>query len=242
MVDITGTMSSEVEIVADKNKMTLLGLNMSDIERMLSNHNAEPGSMRIKEGYYEYDIRFSSVSRSINDISGIFVNHLGRMMRLRDFADVKLKAAENSGIAIVNGKPSIVMGIIKQGNYSMEDMKNSLSGLIAELEKDYPDVEFSIIRNQTELLDYTISNLKWNLLIGFLLICLVALIFLGDPRSPIVICGSMFVSLVISLLFFYLFGVSLNIISISGLILALGMMRSEERRVGKECVSTWMFS
>ncbi len=224
MIDITGVRSSEVEVIADKNKMDLLGLGMQDIERLLSNHNTEPGSMRIKEGYYEYDIRFSSVSRSVNDIAGIYVNHEGRIMRLRDFAEVRLKGSDNSGMAIVNGKPAVIMGVIKHGNYSMENMKSALSEVISGFEQEFENVEFTIMQNQTELLDYTISNLKWNLLTGFLLICLVALIFLGDPRSPIVICGSMFVSLVISLLFFYLFGISLNIISISGLILALGMM------------------
>ena len=224
MIDITGIRNTEVEIIANKNKMDLLGLRIQDIESILANHNTEPGSMRIKEGYYEFDIRFSSVSRSVNDIAGIYVNHQGRILRLRDFADIRLKGSDNNGMAIVNGKPAVIMGVIKHGNYSMEKMKLSLSETITDMEREFENIDFTIIQNQTELLDYTISNLKWNLLAGFLLICLVALIFLGDPRSPIVICGSMFVSLVISLLFFYLFGISLNIISISGLILALGMM------------------
>ena len=162
MIDITGVRSSEVEVIADKNKMDLLGLGMQDIERLLSNHNTEPGSMRIKEGYYEYDIRFSSVSRSVNDIAGIYVNHEGRIMRLRDFAEVRLKGSDNSGMAIVNGKPAVIMGVIKHGNYSMENMKSALSEVISGFEQEFENVEFTIMQNQTELLDYTISNLKWN--------------------------------------------------------------------------------
>ena len=88
----------------------------------------------------------------------------------------------------------------------------------------YPDIEFSISRNQTELLDYTISNLQQNLSLGFLFICIVAVLFLGDIKSPFIIGLSMTVSIVICFLFFYLFKMSLNIISLSGLILALGMM------------------
>lgn len=90
--------------------------------------------------------------------------------------------------------------------------------------KVYPDIEFSISRNQTELLDYTISNLQQNLSLGFLFICIVAVLFLGDIKSPFIIGLSMTVSIVICFLFFYLFKMSLNIISLSGLILALGMM------------------
>ena len=106
----------------------------------------------------------------------------------------------------------------------MKNLKNSLGETITDLERSYPDVEFTINRNQTELLDYTISNLKENLSLGFLLVFIVALLFLGDAQSPIVIGISMVTSLVTSFIFFYLFGESLNIISLSGLILALGMM------------------
>ncbi|MDR2472624.1 MAG: efflux RND transporter permease subunit, partial [Tannerella sp.] len=84
--------------------------------------------------------------------------------------------------------------------------------------------DFSINRNQTELLDYTISNLKQDFIYGFILICIVAFFFLGDAKSPTVIAICMMVSLVVSFLFFFLFGKSINIISLSGLILALGMM------------------
>ena len=79
-------------------------------------------------------------------------------------------------------------------------------------------------RNQTELLDYTISNLQQNLSLGFLFIFIVAVLFLGDVRSPLIIGISMVTSIVITFFFFYFCHVSLNVISLSGLILAVGMM------------------
>ena len=103
-------------------------------------------------------------------------------------------------------------------------MKKSLVETMEYFQRVYPDIDFSISRNQTELLDYTISNLQQNLSLGFLFICLVAVLFLGDVKSPLVIGLSMVVSIVISFVFFYLCNMSLNIISLAGLILALGMM------------------
>ena len=88
----------------------------------------------------------------------------------------------------------------------------------------YPEIEFQVCRNQTELLDYTISNLQDNLTLGFLFIFIVAVFFLGDMRSPVVIGISMVTSIVITFFFFYFCKVSLNVISLSGLILAVGMM------------------
>lgn len=103
-------------------------------------------------------------------------------------------------------------------------MKQALVGTMTYFQLVYPEIDFSISRNQTELLDYTISNLQQNLSLGFLFICLVAVLFLGDVKSPLVIGLSMVVSIVISFVFFYLCNMSLNIISLAGLILALGMM------------------
>ena len=106
----------------------------------------------------------------------------------------------------------------------MDNMKAALTRTMNYFKRVYPDIDFSITRNQTELLDYTISNLQRNLSLGFVFICIVAVLFLGDIKSPFIIGLSMVVSIVISFLFFYLFKMSLNIISLSGLILALGMM------------------
>ena len=81
-------------------------------------------------------------------------------------------------------------------------MKEALAEVTDYFASVYPDIDFSVSRNQTELLDYTISNLKQNLSLGFLFICIVAILFLGDIKSPAVIGLSMVVSLIISFLFF----------------------------------------
>ena len=147
-----------------------------------------------------------------------------RIFQLKDLAKINVVRQAETGLSLINGKRAVTLGIIKQADETMKNLKNSLGETITDLERSYPDVEFTINRNQTELLDYTISNLKENLSLGFLLVFIVALLFLGDAQSPIVIGISMVTSLVTSFIFFYLFGQSLNIISLSGLILALGMM------------------
>ena len=177
MVDVTGLVERQLQIVPDKNKLAVLGLSIQDVETALAQNNVEPGSMIVRDGYYEYNIKFSTL-----------------------------------------------LAIIKQADENMDDMKEAIGGTMDYFQSVYPDIEFSVSRNQTELLDYTISNLQQNLSLGFLFICIVAVLFLGDVKSPFIIGLSMVVSIVICFLFFYLFKMSLNIISLSGLILALGMM------------------
>ena len=224
MVDISGLTHKQVQIVPKHHKMDALGLTINDIENALANSNVEPGSMTVREGYYEYNIRFSTVVRTIEDIEKIPLRHEGRIMQLKELADIRMVPVTESGLTTYNGQRSVTLAIIKQADENMEQMKSALNRAIRSLERANPDIQFHISRNQTELLDYTLSNLQQNLALGFLFILIVAVLFMGGVRSPIVIGVCMVVAIVISFIFFYLFGMSLNIISLSGLILAEGMM------------------
>lgn len=224
MVDATGIVSSQVQLMPDMNKLEIAGITLADIETAIKNNNIEAGSMVIRDGYYEYNVKFSSLLHTAEDIENIYLRKSDRIFQLKDLCAVKIVPEEERGFSLINGKRTVTLAVIKQSAENMENLKKSLNSTIDHFRSLYPDIEFTVNRNQTELLDYTISNLKENFLIGFILICIVAFIFLGDAKSPTVIGISMIVSLIMCFQFFYFFGKSLNIISLSGLILALGMM------------------
>ena len=224
MVDVTGQVGRQLQIVPDRAMMEMSGITQEDIESALTSNNIEPGSMTVRDGYYEYNIKFSTLLRTEKDVSTIYLRKEGRIFQLKDLARISVVPEKASGASLSGGKRAVTLAVIKQADENMANMKEALQETMDYFASIYPDIEFSISRNQTELLDYTISNLKQNLSLGFFFICIVAVLFLGDIKSPAVIGLSMIVSLVISLLFFYIFKMSLNIISLSGLILALGMM------------------
>ncbi|WP_336618083.1 efflux RND transporter permease subunit, partial [Bacteroides acidifaciens] len=224
MVDVTGLVERQVRIVPDEDRLAMMGLAIGDIESALSSNNVEPGSMTVRDGYYEYNIKFSTLLRTAEDVENIYLRKDDRIVRLKDFCKVNIVPVKEKGVSLSNGKRAVTLAVIKQADENMDKMKNSLVGTMEYFRRVYPDIDFSISRNQTELLDFTISNLQQNLSLGFLFICLVAVLFLGDVKSPLVIGLSMVVSIVISFVFFYLCHMSLNIISLAGLILALGMM------------------
>jgi multidrug efflux pump subunit AcrB len=224
MVDVTGLMSRQLQIIPDTKMMEMSGFTLSELESALTSNNIEPGSMTVRDGYYEYNIKFSSLLRTVEDVENIYLRKNERIFKLKDLAQIQVVPAKQTGVSLSNGKRAVTLAVIKQADENMDAMKESLQEVTNYFSSIYPDIEFSISRNQTELLDYTISNLKENLSLGFIFICIVAILFLGDVKSPAVIGLSMIVSIVTSFLFFYLFNMSLNIISLSGLILALGMM------------------
>jgi len=224
MVDVTGLVNKQVIIQPDNNLLSITGITLSDIESALYNNNVEPGSMIVRDGYYEYNIKFSAVLRSIEDIRNIYIRKNGKIFQLKDIAKIDIVPEKEKGLALYNGKRAVVLEIIKQANENMSKMQTSVDRAIDNMKKNYPDIEFNQSQNQTTLLDYNISNLQQNLIYAFIFVLLVSIVFMRDIKSPSIIGLSMFVSLVISLTFFYLFKVSFNIVSLTGLILALGMM------------------
>jgi len=224
MVDMTGMLKKQVMIIPDNNLMAMTGITLSDIESTLTNNNIEPGSMIVRDGYYEYNIKFSAILRTVADIQNIYIRKNGKIYQLKEIASVELTPEKEKGVALYQGKRAIMLAVIKQSDENMSNMQGALDRVIENLRWKYPEIEFNVSQNQTELLDYTISNLQQNLLLAFIFVCLVSAIFMRDIKSPLIIGLSMFISLIISLMFFYLFKISLNVVSLTGLILALGMM------------------
>jgi len=224
MVDATGLVASEVRIKPDMDKLEIAGITLSEIEQVIIANNDEQGSMIIRDGYYEYNIKFASLLRTAEDIGNVYLRKADRIYQLKDLCTIQIAPEEERGFSIVNGKRAVTLAIIKHSAENMDNLKKALNETIDYFRRLYPEINFTVNRNQTELLDFTITNLKQNFIIAFILICLVAYLFLGDFKSPTVIGISMIVSLVICFQFFYFFGKSLNIISLSGLIIAIGMM------------------
>jgi|AGTN01.2.fsa_nt_gi Cation/multidrug efflux pump len=224
MADMTGLMYKHLQIIPYPDILESASITTGDIESVLAANNIEPGSMVVRDGYYEYNIKFSSLLRTPEDVRNIFIEKDGRLFQLKDLAAIDIVRQPESGMSFINGKRAVTLGIIKQADETMKNLRKSLDTTLDNLERNYSDVEFTVNRNQTELLDYTISNLQENLVIGFILVFIVALLFLGDAKSPFIIGISMTTALITTFIFFFLFGQSMNIITLSGLILALGNM------------------
>ena len=224
MADITGVPSRMIQIVPDLNKLAINGISIEELESILAANNVEAGSMLVRDGYYEYNIRIATLLRTLEDVENIYLKTGERILQLKDLARVQMVAKEDNGQTLAGGKRAVTLAIIKQSDENMDRMKQSLKETTDYFAALYPDIDFTVMRNQTELLDYTIQNLQQNLILGFLFILVVTMLFLGDVRASLIIGGSMVVSIVITFLLFYLFHVSLNVVSLSGLILAVGMM------------------
>ncbi len=224
MADITGQIKRELYILPDKVKMLSLGITEQDIMRAVELNNLNIGNIMVKDGKYILNLEFSSYLKNQDDVRNIFVNAGGRLFQLKDIAEVGIRQERPRGLYYSNGKRAITLAIIKEASARMATLKIKIGELIAQFSNDYPQMDFEISQDQTLLLDYSISNLKQSLWAGGLLAFFVMFFFLKDAKSPLIIGFSIPATLIISLLFFYLTGLTINVVSLAGLILGIGMM------------------
>lgn len=224
MVDMTGGVKSEILVIPDEYKLRQTGITIDEFQRYVASSNVSLSNLTIRDGEYHFNVRFQSFASSAEDIADVYFRVGDRVLQIKDVARVIEHPARRTGMASSDGKDALVLAVIKQSEARMSDLKKSISRQLEEFAVDYPEMEFTMTRDQTELLDYSIKNLILNIILAILLDCIVIFLFMKDLRTPVLVSMTIPVSLVISIFVFYLLGLTINIISLSGLLLGVGMM------------------
>lgn len=239
MVDVSGTVSREILVIPDQAKLQQAGIQISAVESALRNIDVSLGNLTIRDGEYQYNVKFNTITGEKREIEELYLKINGRLFQLRDLAEVVEHPRKRQGMVAADGRDAITLAVVKQSDARMSDLKRALERQMKQFHKDYPNIEFRVTRDQTELLDYSINNLIENILAGVVLACIIILLFMRDLRSPILVNLTIPVTLIVSLLVFYMMGISINIISLSGLVLGVGMMVDNSIIVVDNITARW---
>ena len=224
MVDISGVLYPQLLIIPDMEKLRAIGVDESTLSTAINSANVTLGSLSIRDGEYRFDVRFESKVVTREDVENVWLKLGGRTYQIKELAEVREEEQRAKGKVTADGEQCISMAVIKRTDARMAELRDGIQDLLQAFEKDYPELNFQITRDQTELLDYSINNMVRNLIYGALFACLIIFFFMQDFRSPLLVVITIPTALILSFLFFYVLHISINIISLSGLVLGLGMM------------------
>ncbi|WP_167190958.1 efflux RND transporter permease subunit, partial [Wenyingzhuangia heitensis] len=224
MVDVSGLVAPEILVIPDLQKLYSLQISLDDLENYIQRGDISIKNLSIKDSQYQYNIRLGSQLKNIKDVENIYIKKENRVYQLKDIATVLEHPKKRKGLVLSNGKEAITMAVIKQHDAKMGVLKDKLNELLEQLRKDYKNIDFQVTRNQTQLLDYAVANLFQSLLWGISLSFLIMFLFLKNLKAPILISIVIPISMIICLLFFQVLHISINIISLSGLVLGIGLM------------------
>jgi multidrug efflux pump subunit AcrB len=222
--DMSGFAEPEIVVSPKTGVFQSLRLTENDLENILRDANLDLGSLLVQDGHYQYHVRFRSALQSVEDIAEIRFRHGGQVLQLKEVAEVRLQTRQRRGLYLFNGQEAIAFRVHKKPDARLFDLKKSFEKLLAELRQDFPQLNFAVSHDQSELLDVSIRSLRSNLAWGAFFAIAVLFLFFREWRSPLLIGIVVPVSLVTTLLGFYFANTSINVISLSGLILGAGLM------------------
>lgn len=225
-VMLAGGLIRRINVYFDLAKIEGFGLSIQQINQVLAAQNMNIPAGSIKSGLKEYFIRVPGRYRSPEEIRDTIVGYAqNRPVYLRDVATLSDAFEEEMMYGWGDGKKAIVLVVQKQTGKNTVEVIGSVKERLDRIQKELPsDVRITIsIDNSTTILN-TIRNLKEALLEAIIFVALVTLLFLRRFRTSLIICLTIPFSLVISFILLYLFGYTINMVSVMSLTIAVGMV------------------
>lgn len=180
----------------------------------------------VTEDGIDYLVRVGDKFRSVKDMKNLVILDMEGIepIKLSDVASVKVVNNADRTYAKINGKPGVMLSIQKQTGYSTGDVSNRVQERLEQTQKDQQGIDVAILMDQGIYIDMIVSSVLDNLIYGAILSILILLVFLRSIRPTFVIACSIPISIMAAIVAMYFSGVTLNIISLSGLALGVGML------------------
>ena len=209
---------------ADLNKV----LSADTITSLLAAQNFDMPAGYVMDGDTQYLVRVGDAVEDVEDLKELPLIDMGidgvETICLSDVADITVTDNSDETYAVINGNPGIMLSMEKQTGYSTGEVTDRILEKFKSLEKEDSNLHLSVLMNQGIYIDMIVNSVMQNMLWGALLAILVLLLFLKDIKPTIVIACSIPLSVVAAVVLMYFTGITLNIISMSGLMLGIGML------------------
>ncbi|MFA5794449.1 MAG: efflux RND transporter permease subunit [Candidatus Brocadiia bacterium] len=226
-VQLIGGMIRQINIEIDKNKLLAYGTSINEVESAIRLHNYSLPAGSIKVGPNEFALKTPGEYKSVAEISGTIIKTTGDNIpvRLRDIAAVNDSFQEPSGMVYVNGDPGIMVMVQKQSGSNTDTVCKAIVDKLELIKKRMPtDVNYYEMFNTADMINLTMKNLSQTVFIGGILVILITLIFLGEIRSSLIISLTIPFSLISAFIFIYIWGKTINMMSLASIAIAIGMV------------------
>lgn len=225
-VSVTGAPTREIQVYCDPNKLQAYGLSIATVSSIITYENRNIPSGTIDIGSESFSLRIQKEFKDPSELLDVVLSYKdGNAVYLRDVATIIDGQEEKEQQAVTNGRRSAQIVIQKQTG---SNTVNVIKGVFEELKDIEPtlpsDIHIETVIDSSDNIINSINSLKETIIITFLVVMLVVYVFLGRWRATFIIILSIPISLMASLVYLFATGNTLNIISMSALSIAIGMV------------------
>ena len=227
-VSLLGGRAREIQVNLDMDRMRAFGISPIMIQGVLRASNLDFPTGSLKSMETSTTIRLSGKLKSIEAIQNLVVTTLptGRQIRLKDVAEISDAIKDPTTLARVNGEDAVLVNLLKQGDANAIEVSDLVRKRIAELENEFAADELSmtIAQDSTDFTRQSIISVLVDLLLIILLVTFVMLFFLHSFRNALIVMTVVPVSLVATFIGMHLLNFTLNLMSLWGLSLVIGVL------------------
>ena len=225
---VAGGVEEEIQINVDQSRAALLGIPLSQIASRLQRENVDVTGGSIADGAAEYVVRVLARFADLDEIGRIVVGEVGDVqVRLQDLAEVRSGYQEQSTITRTNRQPSVEVAIHKEAAANTVAVAQAVRERLGEVEQELEgvvEVELRVVSDQSRFIEQSIRDVIQAAVLGGVLAIAVLYLFVRRLRSTLVVGLAIPISVIASFFLMFLGGVSLNIMSLGGLALGIGML------------------
>ncbi|MDD5727090.1 MAG: efflux RND transporter permease subunit [Victivallales bacterium] len=223
---LRGELVRQIQVNLDNDKVMALKLDIKDIEQKIKDNNLNYSAGNIDDGSFEINMRTSGQFSHLGELgkTAVATTADGSIVRLDQIAEIQDTKEKKSRIAFINGKPGLLAIVRKRSGYNTVAVANEVIEEIKRVNRDFPQIKIIEIVNNATFIENAIKNLSQTALQGVWLAVLVLLLFLRNIRSTLIIAISIPLSIIGTFALIYFSGFSLNIMTIGGLALGIGML------------------
>ena len=226
-VKVSGGLEDEIQVRVDQQRLSQLGISIEEIASRIRAENVNLSGGRLEEGDQRFLVRTLNEFQSVDEFRDAIVAYVSNQpVYLRDVATVERGYKEREAITRVDGLESVELAVYKEGDANTvqvaDRMQRRLQSLRDELAGD--KIDLTTIYDQSRFISSAVDDVKAAAVIGGLIAVIVLFGFLQDARATTIVGVAIPVSVIGTFLLMYLNGVSLNIMSLGGIALAVGML------------------
>ncbi|WP_407269348.1 efflux RND transporter permease subunit [Radiobacillus sp. PE A8.2] len=225
-VSIEGGQERVIELELNRSALAQYGLSSQQVMQALGGANSSGSAGVIEKGDKELQIRINGDFSSVDDIRETIVQTpQGAQIHIEDIATINDTFQKTSGTALVNGDPSVVLSIIKKSDGNTVEVSNNVLAAIDDLQSDLPaDTDLEVVVDTSTYIKQSIAAVVQNMIIGGIIAVLILLLFLKSIRATIVVGLSIPIAIIATFTLMYFTGETLNMLTMGGLALGIGMM------------------
>ena len=220
-----GGTEKEISVKFDQERLAGYGLTLSDISQMLAAENINLPSGNVKQGAKELVVRTIGEFRSLDDVKRVpFVLPTREVVLLQDLATVEETIKDRTSIGRVNEVPAIGVSITKQSTANTVIVSDEVREVVEKLQAKHPELNFTFSFDQADYIRDSIANVAEAAVLGCILAVIVCFLFLRNIASTMIIAISIPTSIIATFILMYFGGLTMNMLSLGGLAVAIGML------------------